>query len=346
MEGLLPYLQKSGRTVLAVNREGIGTGLYIDAVNAGNLPAATVLSTVMNKKYTATDAGGNTYPLEHYSYDYHTIYHSAQRISGGDLLRNGPGGTRNIGHYELGYHGGEIHYAPNKRFITTSYFIGSGKLLLHTLNGNIVDLDTAFNERMNIYYRENGRERLQDSYLVLHGTRLYSDTLFIDVTYHKNDHTTFVNENALIDISGGMPSVYILDAKSLPPVYLSDTERFRIGASLQLESAWDFVIYSGKAYLLTNTGEAVVFNVNGHTLRYEETVPWREFRIPGWKGGEWIFVSDGMVTAYNISVGSMRQLGRHLENYGHHPDAYFYEGTNGRRFIVESEKHIPFRTGN
>jgi predicted metalloprotease len=43
MKGLLPYLRWSGRTILTVNSAGISTGLYVDAVNAGNLQVASVL---------------------------------------------------------------------------------------------------------------------------------------------------------------------------------------------------------------------------------------------------------------------------------------------------------------
>jgi hypothetical protein len=58
MEGLLPYLRKSKRTIIAINGtddygEATGTGLYFDAINAKNLPVAEVLAMATNHKFTA-----------------------------------------------------------------------------------------------------------------------------------------------------------------------------------------------------------------------------------------------------------------------------------------------------
>jgi hypothetical protein len=286
----------------------------------------------MNKRFTATGTGGNTYSLEYYSYDYQPIYNSAPHIAGGDLLygtgpemlRSGPSGNRVIGYYHITAINDTIHYIPNKCFITTNHYIGPESLLLHTLNGNIIDLGTAFIER--------GREVFQSSYCSLnnYNSCLFGDTFYVSVGYHSNRGHASVYEKALIDISGGSPSVYILDD---------------IDTNL-IKSAWDFVINSGKAYLFTNTGEAVVFNVDSHTLRYERTVPFREIRIPGWKGGEWFFVSDEIVTAYNVSTGTVRTMGREVEKKEYYRRYYFYEDANGRRFVVEkkSGKTYPVMT--
>jgi hypothetical protein len=279
----------------------------------------------MNKRFTATDAGGNTYSLEYYSYDYQTIYDSAQRISGGDLLRSGPDGTRKICSYRIDNSNGKIRYIKNKLFVLTGYW--SADMLLHTLDGSVIDLSAAFSERINIYYRENDKKRLQDSHLVLDDTRLFGDTLCVEVRYHNRDYKASVNEYALIDISGSEPSVYILD----------DVNNIEF-----IWSAWDFVIYSGKAYLFTNSGEAVVFNIDDHTLRYERTVPFWEIHISGWRGGEWIFVSDETITAYNLSTRAVRPLGMEVKNKEYYPGYYFYEDTNGRRFVVGSNSGKTF----
>jgi hypothetical protein len=194
---------------------------------------------------------------------------------------------------------------------------------------------------MDIYHRENGNERPKDFPIFLENpgflSLLFSGTYFVSTYYHDHEYRGWVFGSALVDVSGGRPSVYIIDAKSLPPVFLLDTESFRISNN-SMKPAWDFVIYSGKAYLFTNTGEAVVFNIDSRTLRYERTVPFREIRFPGWKGGEWFFVSNEMVTAYNLSTGTARTLGREVdvEKRRNYYGYYFYENTNGRRFVVES----------
>jgi hypothetical protein len=335
MKGLLPYLQRSGRTVFAVNSAGTSTGLYFEAVNARNFSVAEVLFPVTSHKSTVTDVKENTYSLEYHNFDYKTIYDSAQRISGG-VLRSGPVGNRIIGNYRLGYHGGEIDYIPDKRFIIRDHY--RQQQPMHTIDGSVIDLGAAVDEQMNISHRENNMQRAADFFFSWRTADIFSNTLFVETAYNRDNYMEYLFEYTLIDISGGRPSVYIMDAKSLPPVYLWDAESFRIGVSLQLDYAWDFVIYSGKAYLFTNSGEAVVFNIDGHTLRYERTVPFRELRIPGWKGSEWIFVSDGIVTVYNLSTGTVRALGREVdvEKRGNYYGYYFYEDTNGRRFVVES----------
>jgi hypothetical protein len=58
MEGLLPYLRKSKRTIIAIDGtddfgEATGTGLYFDAINAKNLPVAEILATTANHEFTA-----------------------------------------------------------------------------------------------------------------------------------------------------------------------------------------------------------------------------------------------------------------------------------------------------
>jgi hypothetical protein len=185
--------------------------------------------------------------------------------------------------------------------------------MLHTVNGSSANLTAALNERREQYYRESGKER-QDSAPNWRIYYLFGNTIYARPYYG--------NEHALVDISGGKTAVYILDTENLP----IDPRR--------ISWAWDFVIESGKAYLLTATGEAVVFNIDSHFLRYERTVPWREFRVPGWQGGGWIFVSDGTVTEYNISSGAVRTLGTETKTDSYFLGYYSYEDANGSRFIV------------
>jgi hypothetical protein len=279
MRGLLPYLLRSEREIVTAN----GTGLYIDALNADNIPVATVLSTVMEHRFTAQETSGNTYSLEYYNWDHQTIHLSAQRIPRDSLHRSGPGGFRSIGENP-----GEISYRPDRFFTAGGGYWDYGKdLTLYTVDGGSANLTAALNEKKEQYYSESGKE-MPDSSPNWHTVLLFSNLIYARPYYGI--------ELALVDISGGKTSAYILDTENPPfdPKYIW--------------GAWDFVIDSGQAYLLTDTGDAIVFNVGSHSLHYEKTVPFREIHIPGGKGGDWVFESDGTVTEYNISSGAMRPL--------------------------------------
>jgi hypothetical protein len=323
MEGLIPYLLRSSRTIIARDR----TGLYFDAINAGNAPVAAVLSRAMNNKFSERDSRGNTYSLEYYAYDYDTIYHSAQQIPEHSLYMTGPNGTRSISESQ-----GEIDYSPNRFYVLDSYADG---LSLHTVAGERIDFDSLINTEREQYYRESGKEKPSDFNPGWYISRIFGDILFANTRFY---FTETRNEYALVDISGSRPRVYILDTENI--AIDSQTALYEPYTWISLlEGAMDFVIDSGKAYLKRESGEVLIFNAGNNYLQFENTVSWRDCRIPGWKGGERVFVHDDTVEAYNFSTGTARTLGKNLEIPYYHVEGrnYLYEDANGRRFIVEAD---------
>ena len=323
MQGLMPYLAESGRTILAPNR----TGLYIDALNAGNPAAAAVLSTAMDHVFTVTDAGGQDYSLEFYAYDYETIYRSARQISEHSLHQTGPGGTRLISGGQT-----EIRYSPNALYVFNTYDDG---LTLHTIEGSHFNLGQIINEAREQYYRESGREKPNNFNPDWHVARIFDHVLY---AYNRVYYDEARNEYALVDISTDSPSVYIMETENLDIDSMTALYEPHTWISL-LDNVMDFVIESGNAYLIRTTGEVLQFAAGEHSLQFEKAVSWRDCRIPGWKGGERVFVTDEAVEAYNFATGAVRPLGKKVEIPYLHIEGrnYLYEDGEGRRFVVEAK---------
>jgi ankyrin repeat protein len=311
MEGLIPYLLRSNRTIIARDR----TGLYFDALNAKNLPVAAVLSLAMNNKFTERDSRGNEYSLEYYTFDYDTIYDSSQKIPHHSLYQLGPGGTRRIGGEQT-----EVFFSENKFYITSANRWGGSDLSLHTVDGRNINLVAVINEQREQYYRENGREKPNVSDPVWRIVSTFGDIFQVHTPWNNLEHYSV--EHALIDISGNKPTIYILENSVLVETgYFTDVI--------------NFIINAGKAYLIRKSGDVMICTVERNTLRYENTVPWKECRIPGWRGGEHYFVEDEIVTAYNFSTGRARPLGKKIEiPSSYYYSGYIYEDANGRRFIA------------
>jgi hypothetical protein len=103
MTGLLPYIQRSGRTILALEqgRESSAGGLFIDALNALNSSAAYALSTVMNRTFTARDEAGQEYSLIYNAYDSEAIISSARRMQYNSRYNTGTGETKRYTEEEI-----------------------------------------------------------------------------------------------------------------------------------------------------------------------------------------------------------------------------------------------------
>jgi ankyrin repeat protein len=320
MEGLIPYLLKSKRTIIARDR----TGLYFDAIKAQNAPIAAVLSRAMNNKFTERDSRGNEYSLEYYAFDYDTVYYSAQKIPHYSLYRSGPGGTRRIGGEQT-----EVAFSANRFYTTMADRWKENSLSLHAVDGKVTDLGTVINEQREQYYRENGREKPNDSNPIWSIDSIFGDILYARTPWYYEHYYSM--EYALVDISGNNPTVYILESDNKVRV---ETRYFA--------DVIDFVINAGKAYLIRKSGEVIICTVEKNTLRFERTVSWRESRIPGWRGGEHYFVADEILTAYNFATGRARPLGKKIELPGYYSSGYGYEDANGRRFITgEGGKAYP-----
>jgi ankyrin repeat protein len=316
VEGLLPYLLRSGRNIIAATGATAGTGLYFDAINTRNIPIAAVLSRAMNNKFIERDSRGNEYSLEYYAFDYDTVYHSAQKIPFHSLYQSGPGGNRRIGGEQ-----DEVIFTAN-RFYTTNTRYGND-LSLHTVDGRVIDLDAAINEQWELYYRENGQEESDNSsYRGWNINAIFGNILHA----HNSPWDYHATKHVLVDISGNRPTAYILRPE----------DRIIIEAmeSWNDMRARDLIIDSGKAYLIRRSDEILVFDVEKNTLQYEKTVSWRDCRIPGWRGGEYCFVEDGIVTAFNFSTGLARPLGKRVQSPSYYSSDYIYEDADGGRFII------------
>jgi hypothetical protein len=265
MEGLLPYLLRSGRIIIAAN----GTGMYFDAVNARNLPVAAVLSTAVNDRTTEKDTRGNEYSLEYYAYDYDTIYRSAQQIPELSLYLPGPNGTRRISESQ-----NEIDYSSNRFYALNTY----GDLSLHTTNGENIDFNSLINAERERYYRESGKVKPNSSSPSWHIARVFGDILYV---YNRVYYSEARNEYALVDISDSRPHVYIMDTETIDINSRTALYEPYTWISL-LDGAMDFVIDAGKAYLVRKSGEVLIFNAGNNYLRFENTALWRDCRISGW----------------------------------------------------------------
>jgi hypothetical protein len=300
--------------------------LYFDAINNGNYSIAAVLSNAMNNTFIEKDPKGNEYTLEFYAYDYDTIYHSAQRIPEGSMYQSGPGGTQCVSESQR-----EINYSPNTFYALYNYYSG---LRLHTFAGESIDFDSLINSEREQYYHESSKKKPNDFEPGWHIASIFGDIFY---AYNRVYYDEAENEYALVDISGGKPSVYILDTESINIGSMTALYEPHTWISL-LDGAMDFTIDSGKAYLIRKSGEVLVFNAGKNFLQFEKTISWRDCRIPGWKGGERIFIVDETVESYDFSAGTAQTLGKKLEIPYYHVEGrnYLYEDTNGRRFMAEA----------
>ena len=327
MKELMPYLVKSGRTILAPDR----TGLYVDAVNAGNLDTAAVLFTAVDHVFTAKDARGREYSLEFYNYNHVAIYLSAQRITERSLHQTGSGGTRLVNDGQT-----EVRYSPNAFYVFKAYGENYRKdLILQITEGASFNLNGIINEAREQYYSKSGRERPNEFNPGWHIARIFGNVLY---AYNRVYYDEANNEYALVDISAGNPSVYILETDNLRIDSMTALYEPHTWISL-LDNAMDFVIDSEKAYLVRNSGEVLQFAVREHSLQFEKTVSWRDCIIPGWNSGERVFVNGETVEVYNFSTGTARPLGKKVEIPHLHIEGrnYLYEAETGRRFVVEAK---------
>jgi hypothetical protein len=322
MEGLMPYIVNSGQTILAPDR----TGLYVDAINAGNLDTAAVLYTAVEPVFSAKDARGREYSLEFYNYDYIPIYLSAQQINERSLHQTGSEGTRLINGRQT-----EVLYSPNVFYIFNAYDEG---LILQTTDGASFNIDEIINEAREQYYSKIGREKPNNFNPGWHIARIFGKVLY---AYNRVYWDEANSEYALVNISAN-PSVYILETDNLKIGSMTALYEPYTWISL-LNNAMDFFIDSEKAYLIRNSGEVLQFAVREHSLQFEETVSWRDCIIPGWNSGERVFVNGETVEVYDFSTGTVRPLGKKVEIPHLHIEGrnYLYEDEAGRRFVVEAE---------
>jgi hypothetical protein len=236
----------------------------------------------------------------------------------------------------------EIQYSPNSYFTANIFIYYSNgyrnDLTLFTPKGKQYNLEELINVARNSAYAGAGRPGPNDFNPSWYISRMFGQVLFayVRVYYDKT-----AREFALLDMSGDSIAVYMLDTESIkintqnalyePYTYIN-----------LMDKAMDFVVDGGRAYLIRWTGEILVFALDKGFMRFEQTLNYRDCRIPGWKGGERAFVSDDTVVAYNFAAGTGRTLGQHLEIPYYHEGGrnYLYQTPDGRRYIVEGETAV------
>jgi hypothetical protein len=250
-------------------------------------------------------------PLEYHAYDYETIYQSAQSITEDTLYHSGVSGGIKI----ISENPKSMGYIPNRYYTMNDQ---NDKLLLSTVDGKVTDLSAIINRELEQYFRKNGGGNPTD-----HQIR-WEIFGVVDNIYCAGD---FQNDDdwfaALVDLSANKQSVYFL----------------RVRASslfLPLLLARDIVIDSTNIYTVGFWGEVTVFAIKDNFLQFEKTIPWRNCRIPGWKGGERVIIddNDGTVSVHDFASGSSRILGKRIENQWSY-NGIFYEDADGRAFISE-----------
>jgi hypothetical protein len=299
MEGLLPYLLESERTIIASD----GTGLYHDAIGANNFPVAAALSSVMSNTFGVT---------EYYTYDYETIYRYAQRIAEKTLYHSsGPGGMRIISENPK-----SMRYESDKNYTITDQH---GNLLLYTVDGNITDLSAIINGELEQYYRKNGEEKPSERKPNWQVCNVVNDIYYVgDI---RRDEDWFA---ALVDLSGKKPSVYFHKGNAPGNLFVT------------LWLARDIVINAQNIYTVGFWGEVTVFAVKDNFLQIEKSTSWKECSIPGWEGGERVIIDNknGTVSAHDFASGTSRIWGQRIEHQWSY-NTIFYQDADGRRFISE-----------
>jgi hypothetical protein len=250
-------------------------------------------------------------PLEYQTYDYETIYQSAQRITGDTLYSSSADGGLKV----ISENPKTMGYYPNRHYTMNNQ---DDKLLIYTVDGNVVDLSAIINRELEQYYRKNGGEKPSDSQFQWDIFGVVDNIYFVGDLRHDDDWFA-----ALVDISTNRQLVYFL--------------KVRVSSLfLPLLLARDIVIDSSNIYTVGFWGEVTVFAIKDNFLQFEKALPWRDCRIPGWKGGERVIIDDddGTVSAHDFANGTSRVLGKRIENQWSY-NGIFYEDANGRSFISE-----------
>ena len=277
----------------------------------------------------SADYEGRGYSLEFYYYDNETVYRSAQQIPEHSLNQIGPEGTRLISGGQT-----EVRYIPNSFYIFNDNDDG---LILQILGGASYNLEKIVNEAREQHYSISGREPPDDFNPRWRAARMFDNILYTYNGVYWNDAN---NEYVLVDVSSGIPSVYILESENLRNysiTALSDPNTW----IMLLDSTMNFVIDADRAYIIRYSGEVLQFAAGNHSLLFERTVSWRDCVISGWNGGERVFVDGETVAAYDFSTGAVRHMGKKVENVRFDMlmmrRSYLYEDEEGRRFVVESK---------
>jgi hypothetical protein len=250
-------------------------------------------------------------PQEYHAYDYETIYQSAKSITADTLYHSGVSGGMKI----ISENPKSMGYIPNKYYTMNDQ---NDKLLLSTVDGNVIDLSAIINRELEQYYRKNGGGKPPDRQIHW-GIFGVFDNIYCAGDF-QNDDDWFT---ALVDLSANQQSVYF----------------FKVRASslfLPLLLARDIVIDSSSIYTIGFWGEVTSLAIKDNFLQFEKDIPWRDCRIPGWKGGERVFIddSDGTVSAHDFASGSTRMLGTRIKTQWSY-NGIFFKDTNGRPFISE-----------
>jgi hypothetical protein len=229
-------------------------------------------------------------PLKFHAYDYETIYLSAQGITGDTLYHSGePGGMKVISkNYKT------VSYIPNRYYTMNDQH---DKLLLSTVDGNIIDLSAVINGELEQYYRKNGGGKSPDRQSKWDIFHVFDDIYCVGD--FQNDDDWFA---AIVDLSANQQSVYFLNVRAS-------------SLFLPLLLARDIVIAPPNIYTIGFWGEVTVLAIKDNFLQFEKDIPWQDCRIPGWKGGERVIIdgNDGTVSAHDFASGSARMLGTRIE---------------------------------
>jgi hypothetical protein len=324
MERLLPYTNS------------VNTGLVLQALQTQNYTTAQWLLNNAEPAAPGTDPEGNEYSREYFIYTYEDLLRQGEQLEEGDvfLLSGDRAKTEIEGYLD------EIQYSPNAYFTANIVTRDSNRyrndLTLFTPKGEQYNLEELINAARNSAYAGAGRPN--DFNPSWHISRMFGQVLFAYVRVYYDEAA---REFVLLDMSGDSIAVYILDTESIK--INAQTALYEPYTYINLmDKAMDFVADGGRAYLIRRTGETLVFALDKGFMRFEQTLNYRDCRIPGWKGGERAFVSDDTVIAYNFAAGTGRTLGQHLEipHYQAGGRNYLYQAPDGRRYIVEGETAV------
>jgi hypothetical protein len=173
---------------------------------------------------------------------------------------------------------------------------------------------------MEQYYRKTGEKKPAD-----HQIHWDIFGVFDNIYYagdFRNDDDWFA---ALVDLSANKQSVYFMKVRAS-------------SLFLPLLLARDIVIDPPNIYTIGFWGEVTMLTIKDNFLQFEKDIPWRDCRIPGWKGGERVIIddSDETVSAHDFANGNTRILGKKIKNQWSY-NGIFFEDANGRPFISERD---------
>jgi hypothetical protein len=251
-------------------------------------------------------------PVIYHTFDYETIYRSAQQIKENTLYHSGGSGGMKI----ISENPKTLGYIPNRYYTMNDQH---DKLLLFTVDGKAIDLSASINGELEQYYRKTGGGKSPD-----HQTQWDIFCVVNDIycagDFQRDDDWSA----ALVDLSANQQSVYFLKVRTS-------------SLFLPLLLARDIVIDPSNIYTIGFWGEVTVFAIKDNFLQYEKDIPWQDCRIPGWKGGERLIIDDdddGTVSAHDFASGSSRILGKRIKQQWSY-NGIFYEDENGIPFISE-----------